>query len=73
MQFSKKWLKSVTTLNPYYSQLLSPWPWTALAIGRELRSIDPLGSELWPLIEGTHQICLKLGAKTSPRKRIQVN
>ena len=46
MQFSKKWLKSVTTLNPYYSQLLSPWPWTALAIGRELRSIAALGSAM---------------------------
>ena len=33
-------------------QCLSPWPGSALAIGKEFRSIAPLVSELWPFHEG---------------------
>ena len=37
----------------------SPSPGSGLAIGKEFRSIGPLGSELWPFKEGQLQICLK--------------
>ena len=58
----------MTTLKTYYSghgnRLLgqSLRPGSALAIGKDSRSIGPLGSELWPFKEDTCQICLKIEA-----------
>ena len=40
----------------------SPSPGSGLSIGKEFRSIGPLGTELWPFKEGQRQICLKIGA-----------
>ena len=40
-------------------QCPTPRPGSALSIGKEFRSIGPVGSKLWPLKEGNHQICLK--------------
>ena len=46
----------------FWDKCLSPSPGSGLAIGKEFRSIGPLGSELWPFKEGNSQICHKIGA-----------
>ena len=38
----------------------SPSPGSGLSIGKEFRSIGPLGSELWPFKEGKRQIGPKI-------------
>ena len=40
----------------------SPSPGSGLAIGKEFRSIAPLGSKLWLFKEGNHQIGPKIEA-----------
>ena len=40
----------------------SPSPGSGLSIGKEFRSIGPLGSEIWPFKEGNHQIGPKIEA-----------
>ena len=40
----------------------SPSPGSGLAIGKEFRSIGPLGSELWPFKKGNRQIAPKIEA-----------
>ena len=44
-------------------QFLCPSPshGSGLVKGKEIRSIGPLGSELWPFKEGNHQIGPKIG------------
>ena len=37
----------------------APSPWSGLSIGKEFRTIGPLGSKLWLFKEGQRQICLK--------------
>ena len=41
---------------------LSPSPGSGLAIGKEFRSIGPLGSQLWPFKDGNRQIGPEVGA-----------
>ena len=43
-------------------QCLSPRPGSVLSIEKELRSIAPLSSKLWPFKEGNHQFGPKIGS-----------
>ena len=61
-------LNTFTLITLARNGLLGPFLWplpssgSGLAIGKEITSNEPLGSELWPFKEGNHQICLKIVA-----------